>query len=59
MKITVETNAEAIALAIALMGYTKTGLIQAGALVQRKNEDPWYTAQREFLRALEKFIERR
>lgn len=59
MEISIHTKQEAVALATALLMYTKNGLEAAGSLVQRTNEDPYYTAQRQFLRALEKFIENR
>ena len=59
MKITINTQQEAVALSSALLEYVKAGLTVSGALVQRRNEDPYYTELREFLRALEKCLEHR
>jgi hypothetical protein len=59
VNIVIHTSQEAVVLAIALQAFVKDGLTKAGALVERINEDPFYTNTREFLHSLEKFIKNR
>ena len=59
MHVTIETNGEAVVFAVALFAYTKESLDRSGYLHQQTNEPPYYTEQRELMRALEKFINKR
>lgn len=59
MKITIENSYESVYLAVALLEFTKDSLKRSGYLVERDNEQNYYTDQRRLLKALERFLENR